>query len=44
MGYYFRKFHCEFEILRGPVSPVIDGDDVRDVIKRRVYFYIIKHM
>jgi hypothetical protein len=44
MCYDSRKFDREFEICGGPPGPVIDRNDVGDVIKRRVYFHIIKDM
>jgi hypothetical protein len=33
MCYDSRKFGCEFEILRGSVDPIIDGDNVGNIIK-----------
>jgi hypothetical protein len=33
MCYDSREFGCEFEILRSPVGPIIDCDNVGNIIK-----------
>jgi hypothetical protein len=44
MCYDSRKFGCEFEIHRSLLAPILNRNDIRNSIKRGVYFYIIEYV